>query len=775
MSERSAHLIGSPVLRREDDRLLDGRGSFVADRAHGALHVVFVRSEVAHGDVVQVETGAASRVPGVVAVLTAGDLGLAANHIASLHNPDPVFAAATAFTMADQFLDVMVRERVHHVGQIVAAVIAVDRYVAEDSAEIVEVSYERRPAVVEPEDALADGAPVLHPHLLSNEAASTEFAFGEPEQARAVAAVTVTETYRIGRHGAVPLECRGVLARVDALSGGIDIWTSTQIPHMVRRGVCEATGWAASQVRVHVPDVGGGFGTKANVYPEEVLVPVMAKLLGRDLVWIEDRQEHLIAAAQGRDQVHRCSLSVDAEGRILALEDEFLVNTGAGSLWVAGIVANTAIHLLGPYRLPAAHIHGRAVFTNKSTVAQYRGAGRPEASFVLERSLDAAARRLGITPVEIRRRNLLTADDMPYGRPIPYRDGVPISYDGGDYRRCLDEAVDMLPKSAVDQVRREHPDLLIGHGVACYIEATGRGPYEAARLEVTQDGRVEIMTGAASAGQGHETSFAQVAADRLDVPMDQVRVLRTDTATLPHGVGSFASRSAVLAGNAIATVADDLVAAGRQRFAAAYGADADAVSYRGGVFRGSDGRSATWADLAKLTAPGQPLEGSPGLQAAGTYQCETVTWTMGAHAVIVGVHPGSGVVRVLRYAVAHEGGVEINPLIVDGQVLGGVAQGIGGALYEEFCYSAEGEPMSTTFAAYGLPGTCEVPEVRVRHLGVATANPLGVRGAGESGTIAAGPAIAAAVDDAAGSWIVATPIPPRVVKAAISTGTGEAA
>ncbi|WP_043844068.1 xanthine dehydrogenase family protein molybdopterin-binding subunit [Amycolatopsis taiwanensis] len=776
MAERSGsgRPVGSPVLRREDDRLLDGRGAFLADRAHGALHVVFVRSEVAHGDVLTVETEAAQRVPGVVAVLTASDLGLAAGHIAGLHSPDPVFSAATAFTMADQFLDVMARERVHYVGQIVAAIVAVDRYVGEDAAELVEVGYERRPAVVEPEAALAPGAAVLHPHLDGNEAASIEFSFGEPEKLRAGAAVTVTDTYRIGRHGAVPLECRGVLARVDALGGSLDIWTSTQIPHMVRRGICEATGWPAGDVRVHVPDVGGGFGTKANVYPEEILIPAMAKLLGRDLVWIEDRQEHLTAAAQGRDQVHRCSLSVDAEGRILALEDDFLVNTGAGSLWVAGIVANTAIHLLGPYRLPAAHIHGRAVFTNKSTVAQYRGAGRPEASFVLERSLDAAARELGLTPVEIRRRNLLTAEDMPYGRPIPYRDGVPIRYDGGDYRRCLDEAVDMLPESAVDEVRREHPELLIGHGVGCYIEATGRGPYEAARLELAQDGRIEVMTGAASAGQGHETAFAQVAADRLDIEMDAVSVLRTDTATLPHGVGSFASRSAVLAGNAIVTVADDLVEAGRRRFADAYGCDAAGISYCAGVFTAPDDRTATWADLAKLTAPGQPLEGSPALQAAGTYRCETVTWTMGVHAVIVGVHPGSGVVRVLRYAVAHEGGVEINPLIVDGQVLGGVAQGIGGALYEEFCYSDEGEPTSTTFAAYGLPGTCEVPEVRVRHLGVATANPLGVRGAGESGTIAAGPAIAAAVDDAVGTRIVATPIAPRVVRAAVAGEEGAA-
>ncbi|MGH3587374.1 MAG: xanthine dehydrogenase family protein molybdopterin-binding subunit, partial [Pseudonocardia sp.] len=537
------------------------------------------------------------------------------------------------------------------------------------------------------------------------------------------------------------------------------------------RGICEATGWGTDEVRVHVPDVGGGFGTKANVYPEEVLVPALARLTGRDLVWVEDRQEHLVSAAQARDQVHRCTLSVDREGRILALHDDFLVNTGAGSLWVAGIVANTALHLLGPYRVPAARISGRAVFTNKAIVAQYRGAGRPEASFVLERSLDAAARRLGLTPVEIRRRNLLTAGDMPYPQPVPYRDGVPIAYDGGDYRACLDAALDMLPESAVEDVRREHPDLLVGHGVGCYIEATGRGPYEAARLELTADGRIEVMTGAASAGQGHETSFAQVAAAQLDIPVECVRVLRTDTRVVPHGVGSFGSRSAVLAGNAIAQTAAELVDGARERLARAAGADVTDVTYAAGVFAVPGLGPASWHDVAALTAPGAALEGAPPLQASGTYRCETVTWTMGAHAAVVGVHPGTGLTRVLRYAIAHEGGVEINPMIVEGQVLGGMAQGLGGVLFEEFRYTPDGIPTSTTFADYGLPGTCEVPRVRVRHLGVPTANPLGVRGAGESGTIAVAAAVTSAVDAAVGTThLTATPIAASLVKAALARG-----
>ncbi|GAA3603901.1 xanthine dehydrogenase family protein molybdopterin-binding subunit [Nonomuraea rosea] len=761
-------LIGTSVLRREDERLLAGKGSFLADQAQGAYHVVFVRSDIAHGDLRHIDVSTAQEAPGVVGVFTADQLGLRDNHIALLHEPDPEFVAATAFTMADQRLALMAERRVHYAGQIVAAVVASDRYLAEDAAELVNVGYTALPVVVEMEDALDAGAPVLHDHLSSNEAASLSFAFGDPDSARAQAAVTVAETYRIGRHGAVPLECRGVLTRIDHRTGEVDVWSSTQVPHMVRRGICAATGWTTDGVRVHVPDVGGGFGTKANVYPEEILVPLLARLTGRDVVWVEDRQEHLTAAAQGRDQVHRCVLSVDADGRILSLEDDFLVNIGAGSLWVAGIIANTAIHILGPYRVPAARVGGKGIFTNKAVVAQYRGAGRPEASFVLERSLDAAARRLGLTNVEIRRRNLLTAQDMPYPRPLPYRDGVPIVYDGGDYRACLDAALDLLPPDVVAQEQAAHPELRIGHGVGCYLEATGRGPYEAAQITVTPQGRIEVMTGAASAGQGHETSFAQVAAESLGLPMEAVRLLPTDTGSLAHGIGTFASRSAVLAGNAIAQTAALLVDAGRRRYARATGADLADVGYREGVFQAPGRDPAGWRELARLGAPGEALEGEPPLYAASMYRCRTVTWTMGAHATVVGVHPGTGIVRVLRYAVAHEGGVEINPLVVEGQVLGGVAQGIGGTLFEEFRYGADGGPRSTTFAEYGLPGASEVPEVQIRHLGVPTDNPLGVRGAGESGTIAVAAAVAAAIDAATGcTHVTATPIAPRTIKSAL--------
>lgn len=766
-----SRLVGTPVPRREDERMLTGQGRFLADLSAGALTVVFVRSSEAHAVIDRLDLDEAARMPGVLGAFTGRDLGLERDHLGALHSPHPAFVVATRFRMAEQRLAIMPVDRVHYVGQPIAAIVAVDRYAAEDALEAVDVSYTRLPAYVDIEEALRPGARPLHAHLVDNEAATIAIDVGEHDVDEDDVAVTVEGTYRIGRHGAVPLEGRGVLARVDAQR--VSVWTSTQIPHMVRRGICEATGWPVEQVRVVVPDVGGGFGTKANVYAEEVVVAALARITDRDLVWVEDRQEHLVSSAQGRDQVHRTRLSVDACGRILDWEDDFTIDIGAGGLWVAGVVANTAIHLLGPYRVPRARIRGRAAFTNKAISAQYRGAGRPEACFALERSLDDAARRLGLSPVDIRRRNLLTADDLPYSRPLPYRDGVGINFDGGDYLQCLDAVLDLLPREDLEPLRAQHPDLVLGHGLGCYIEATGRGPYETGRVRLTSSGTFEVASGAASAGQAHETVFSQVAADALTCGMDRITFRPSDTDVMENGVGTFASRSAVLAGSAVRRAADELRRRGTARAAKLLGLPEAAVHLQEGVFASEDGapgRCVSWADLAAACSPGGAQEELGPLDVVEVFRPRTVTWTMGVHAAVVGVHRRTGAVSVLRYAVAHEGGVEINPQVVHGQVVGGVAQGLGGALLEEFRYSADGQPRSTTFADYLLPGSCEVPAVRVRHLPVATpGNPLGVRGVGESGTIAVAAAVAGAVDDALhGSCrVTATPIAPSTLRAAL--------
>ncbi|MBE9618620.1 xanthine dehydrogenase family protein [Mycolicibacterium smegmatis] len=729
--------------------MLGGRGHFVADLSAGAHHVVFLRSTEPHADITRIDTAAATRMPGVIGVFTADDLGMAGACIPSLTTPDESFTAATSLKLAEQRLPVIASDRVYFVGQPVAAVIAEDRYRAEDAAEAIEVDYVSRPAVADPAEALQPRSPVLFDHLDSNAAARIHFAFGDPESAFTRAAAVVSGTYRMNRHGAVPLECRGVIADFDVRRQRVEITTSTQVPHMVRNAICAVTGWSQADVVVSVPDVGGGFGTKANVYAEEILLARLARETRRRLIWVEDRQEHLVASAQGRDQIHHTRLAVDEQGRILAWADDFVVDIGAGSLWVAGIVANTAIHLLGPYRVPAAEISGRAALTNKTLVAQYRGAGRPEATFALERSLDAAARELGLSGVEIRRRNLLTSDDLPYPRPIPYRDGVPIEYDGGDYRACLESVLEALPRDEIARCAAEHPQYRIGYGLSSYLEATGRGPHETARIRLSPDGRFEVTAGAASAGQGHETVFAQVAAEALAVPMEQVIYTPGDTEWLPEGVGTFASRSAVLAGSAVHRAARELVGSAIDRVARLIGADPDDVQYRDGCFSVGGRPALDWADLVRAAGVGGALETGGMLDVSAVHRVSTVTWTMGVHAAIVGVHRRTGIVKVLRYAVSHEGGREINPQIVEGQIIGGVAQGIGGTLFERWAYSEAGQPQSTTFAAYHLPLTTDVPRVRVRHLHVDTpANPLGVRGVGESGTIAVYAAVASAVDDA---------------------------
>jgi carbon-monoxide dehydrogenase large subunit len=532
---------------------------------------------------------------------------------------------------------------------------------------------------------------------------------------------------------------------------------------MVRNAICAVTGWAQSEIKVSVPDVGGGFGTKANVYGEEIVLAVLSRLTGYPLIWVEDRPEHLVASAQARDQLHRTRMAVDRDGHILAWADDFVVDIGAGSLWVTGIVANTAIHLMGPYRIPAVHVSGRAALTNKTLVAQYRGAGRPEATFALERSLDAAAGALGISIDEIRRRNLLTSADMPYPRPIPYRDGVPIVYDGGDYLACLDSVTGALPPAEANACATAHPDYRIGYGLSSYLEATGRGPHETARVRLLPNGHFEVTAGAASAGQGHETVFAQVAADALGVPLGQVRYVPSDTERLPEGVGTFASRSAILAGSAVHQACGELIDLASHRAAellGVRGTDDDGTEYRHARFTAGD-QAIGWDELAAAGRVGGVDEGGAALDVSTVFRVETVTWTMGVHAVILGVHRRTGIVKVLRYAVSHEGGREINPRIVEGQIVGGVAQGLGGALFEAWRYSSSGEPTSTTFAAYHLPLSTDVPDVIVNHLQVETlANPIGVRGAGESGTIAVYAAVASAVDDALGGGfhVTATPI-----------------
>ncbi|MQA81941.1 MAG: molybdopterin-dependent oxidoreductase [Streptosporangiales bacterium] len=766
MTSTSPRYVGSDVARREDRRFLTGQGRFVADLAGDrTLHTMFVRSTVARGAIRGIDVADADALPGVRAVFTATDLLPHLGPLRPLHQAHPAFRAAFHTEGDPRPLDCLAPGRVRYVGEPVAVVVAESRAVAEDAADLVHVDYEAAEPILDPVAAAAPGAALVHPDTPSNVAMRLSTSYGDVDGAFTAAHTVVDETFTMGRHTGMPLECRGVLATWDPRRERVEVWTSTQVPHIVRDALCESTGWSLGEVRVRVPDVGGGFGPKANVYPEEVVVPYLARMLGTSVAWLEDRAEHFTATAHSRDQRIRIRLAVDGEGRLRGLDVDAVADIGAGSLWATGIVANTAIHAMGPYRLPAYRAHGVAVYTNKTVVAQYRGAGRPEACFALERALDLAADRLGIGRDEIRRRNLLRADELPHTKPLPYRDGAPITYDGGDYVACLDACLKELPPEERDHYASDGEDLHVGHGVATYIEATGRGPYESARVRLLDDGDFEVGTGAASAGQSHETTLAQIAADALGVGLDRVRLVPTDTADIPRGVGTFASRSAVVAGNAVHAVGRRL--AERAASLAARLLSVDEVERTDDGFAATDGRAVSWRELAGELGTGGRLDSVGALDERGEFSPPTVTWTMGAHAVLVGVDRETGLVRVLRYAVAHEGGVEVNPGVVEGQVRGGVAQGLGGALLEQVDYAEDGQPRVATFADYLLPASTDVPPVDVIALHAPTRlNALGLRGVGESGTIAAYAAVASALEDALpdrGAAVTSTPLTPAAV------------
>lgn len=723
-------------MRREDPLLVTGRGAFVADLVRpDDLHLAFVRSPVAHGRITRVDTAEARRQPGVHGVWAATDL-TDCGSLFPLTKPSDEFTEAYAFAMDTGGIESLASNDLTHVGQPIAVVAATSRALAEDAAELVVVD-------------IASTEPTLDP---SQSVATLRYEIGEYEALDSDVSVTVD--LHVGRQSAVPIETRGVIAR--PTEHGVTVTTSTQIPHLVRRAIVEATGWPADSVVVEVPDVGGGFGCKANVYPEEIIIAVVARVSGRSVVWVEDRLEFFQAAAQGRDQRQRATMTVAPDGRIRRFELDYSIDLGSSSLWTAGMLANTAIHVLGPYRLPSVAVSGRAHRSHRSPTAQYRGAGRPEATFALERALDAAATATGVDRIDIRRRNLYDHDSLPATLPVPYRDGVPIVFDGRDWRAVYDRVVDLLPvdTDVTDELRSRE---VSGWGSSCFVEATGRGPFEDARVRLTPTG-VVVATGAASAGQGHATTLALVAAEALRIPADDVTVTRTSTADIADGIGTFASRSAVVAGNAV--------------FAAARRLRRDIVAATELADHEWNMHGESLSDGTRQYRVDELVELGVELDVVERYHPDTVTWTMGAHAAIVAVDVDTGNVRVVRYAVADEAGRSLDHDIVVGQIRGGVAQGIGGALFEACRYADDGQPIAVNFADYLIPCSLDVPDVTVTETHIPTDNPIGVRGVGESGAIGANAAIANAVDAAlrrAGADLVpigvtTTPIDPASVR-----------
>jgi carbon-monoxide dehydrogenase large subunit len=750
-------IIGARIPRNEDARLLTGRAQFVDDvRLNGMLHVAFRRSEYAHARLIRVDASAASEHDGVVAVYTASDLGDYWKPGPLLVSPPPipglVFHPVTQVPLA--------KDKVRHVGEPIAMVVATSRYIAEDAVEDIVVDVEPLEAVVELAHALAPDAPVIHEALGSNLAAHAVQRKGNYEAARAQAAAVISRRFLYDRGASAAIETRGVVAAWDAHTEQLTIWDTTQAPIPIRNGLAAMLGLLESQVRVIAPFIGGGFGPKIMMfYPEEVLLPWAAIRLGRPIKWIEDRLESFTATTQERGQIHQAELAVDAEGRILGVRDSFLHDTGAYDTYGLTIPINSQCTLLGPYRVPAYESEFRVAFTNKTLVTPVRGAGRQHGVFVMERLLDFAARNLGIDRLEIRRRNYLRPDDFPHNHGILFQDSAPLVYDSGDYLPALEEAARIMEYERF--VSEVQPGLRakghrVGVGIVSYVEGTGIGPYEGARVTVEPSGKVRLATGVGTQGQGHFTSFAQIVAEVLGVPVGDVHVITGDTGVFPWGTGTFASRGAVVAGNACYAAAravrDKAIALAAERLKVDQSCLELAQSRVTVV--GDSSRGIGLGELARLA---NPLRGAvrpgtePGLEATAYFGPDRGSTASGVHAMEVEVDPETAMVRINRYVVVHDCGRVINPLIVDGQIQGGVAHGIGNAFYEQLRYDESGQLMNASFMEYLLPTASEVPPIEISHAETPSPlNPLGVKGVGEAGCIPTGAAFAQAVEDALG-------------------------
>lgn len=764
----TTRFFGEKIKRLEDPALLTGRGRFTDDiHLPGTLHAAFVRSPHAHARIRDVDASAARTMPGVHAVLAASDLSESWRmKLIPLEVPSP----AIRYPLTQRALAV---DEVCFAGEAVAVVVADSSRQAEDAASAVVVDYDSLPVVSDCEAAFAPGSPTAHTGIEDNIAARFSLHYGDVDAAFSRAAHVIGEIYHQHRGTGCPLEGRAVLAAYDPIAASFTVWSATQAPHGTKRAISEMFEIPEQSVRVIAGDVGGGFGPKVLVYPEEIVIPYCARFLGRPVKWIEDRREHLIATAQERDQIWTVKIAVDKEGRILGLRGHLLHDTGAYLPWGIVMPYISATTFPGPYVVPAYKFDTSVVMTNKVAATPMRGAGRPQAVFAIERLLDAVARELGLDRAEVRRRNLVPPEAMPYKVGLIYRDGQPVTYDSGDYPRCQAMALEKADWNGFEKRRQKAQDegRCIGIGLANYVEGTGLGPFEGVSTRILSSGRVLMRTGAAAQGQGHRTVLAQICADELNVDISQVDVEIGDTASVPIGVGTFASRMMVNAGSSVRVSASTVAKKLKQMAAAYFKVDEDSVELADGTVRvsGAQGGSLSFAEIARMTSgrPGFSLPASvePGLEATHYFAPPQAAYSNGSHVAEVEVDPETGLVRILRYVVAHDCGRVINPLLVNGQIQGGVAHGIGNALLEKMRYDSDGNPLTITLADYLLPDAGNVPEVEIVHMeSPSPLNPLGVKGAGEGGTIPAPAAIISAVEDALRSFgvrILETPILPE--------------
>ncbi|HEY1657386.1 MAG TPA: xanthine dehydrogenase family protein molybdopterin-binding subunit [Candidatus Sulfotelmatobacter sp.] len=762
-------MLGKSIPRFEDSRLLSGAGRYVSNlRLPNMVYAAVLRSPHAAARIKEIQTVEARKIPGVLAVWTFADLADVLKPIPQVA-PHPSLRPRTPFPL--------VKDNVHHEGEPVAVVAAETRAVCREALRAIEVTYEPLPAVLNAEVGMSGSARV-HDDLPDNIAAQFGQETGDVSAALADCDCVITERFTIGRVSSQAMETRAVVARFEPNSSTarLTVWTNTQSPHLTRGLLSQQLGLPRHDIRVIAPDIGGGFGVKNRYYPEHTLIPLLAMRLGQTVKWVESRRESFLATYHGREQIHDATLGLDASGRIRAMRDRILYDQGA--YVTLGIVVPhiTTISVPGPYRIPNFQVECTCVYTHKAPSVPYRGAGKPQACFVMERMLDAAAAKLRIDPVEIRRRNLLQPDDFPYDTGLKDVDNTQVRYDSGNYPKCLGGVLDLIGHGSFDQEKRNAAvaGRKLGIGISCFIEMTGRGPYESALVRVDPGGRIVLSTGLSSQGQSHETTLAQVCADALEVEPSSIRVQLGDTSIIPLGIGVYAARSAVMAGNAVALASAAVREKAVKAAAAMLRLPPEAVEYAGGKVReiAEPHRALALGEIAgALNSPALvfpfPPDIDPGLEALRFYKSTTPAYSNGAYAVVVEVDAETGYVKILRHALVHDCGNLINPAVVETQMTGGIAQGIGASLFEELHYDREGRVLNAAFDTYLLPRATDVPSLLQSHIVTPSPfNPLGVKGVGEGGTIPVAPALAAAIENALGisGGITHVPMtPPRVL------------
>jgi carbon-monoxide dehydrogenase large subunit len=758
--KESGGYIGQSVPRREDKNLLLGKGEFVADiQLPGMLHAAFARSSLPHAEIGAVDLVAAAALDRVRFTASGEDVCAELPPINGMQVVTPQGwrdRVDTDILIPDQPL--VPEDKVRYVGEAYALVVADSRYIAEDALDLIEVDLKPLAPLADAESALKEDAVLVHDHLGRNVAAFLHTKKGNGAAALDAAPNRLSRRFVHHRYAAMPMECRGVVADYDRRTDTLTIWSSTQVVHWVRREISTALDMPEERIRCIAPDVGGGFGGKGHVYPEDILVAWLAKKLGRPVKWVEDRHEHILNAAHSRDNIYDVEIGFDDSGRIQAVTSSFLVDSGAYTPVGAGIAGNSIAHMLGPYDIPNYETDCKVVLTNRTPNAPYRGAGRPEVGFAMERAVDLVANHLDLDPAEVRFRNMIQPEDLPYEVGLTYRDGVPMVYDSGDYPKALTQALDAL--GGLETIRSRQKKALkdgryLGLGMGCYVEGTGVGPFEGATVKIDSTGKIMVATGACPQGQGHETIFAQFAADMWKVPIEDVFVTVADTGQVSQGYGTIASRSTVTASGAIKLATDKVHEKVFPIAANILEAGENDLELRdsGVGVKGVPELHVSYGDIASAAKPGwdnqRPDGVDAGLEATSYYEPPTVTWAYAANAAVVEIDPETGQIQIEKYIEVHDAGVLVNPGLADGQVKGGLVQGLGGGLLEELAYDEHGQLLTGSLMDYLLPSASDVPPIEVIHFETPSPlNAFGVKGLGEGGAIAPPVVIANAVCDA---------------------------